>query len=80
MRLPWLREGQADGELRRNRRGRLVLDRRTEAWCRAMYGRWLADGGGAQFGEPLDHGDQAGAPGLDDHQPPQSAGPTRLAA
>ena len=31
MRLPWLREGDADSELRRNRRGRLVLDRRTEA-------------------------------------------------
>src|SRR5918996_5013822 len=34
MRFPWLREGDADSELRRNRKGKLVLDRRTEEWCR----------------------------------------------
>jgi Rad52/22 family double-strand break repair protein len=64
MRLPWLREGDADSELRRNPRGRLVLDRRTEAWCRGMYERWLVERGSAQFGEPLDHGDERGAAGL----------------
>jgi Rad52/22 family double-strand break repair protein len=65
MRLPWLREGDADSELRRNRRGRLVLDRRSEAWCRGMYERWLSERGIAQFGEPLEHGDETGAAGFE---------------
>jgi hypothetical protein len=65
MRPPWLREGDADSELRRNRKGRLVLDRRTEDWCRGMYERWLAERGSAQFGEPLDHGDESGATGFE---------------
>jgi Rad52/22 family double-strand break repair protein len=65
IRLPWLREGDADSDLRRNRRGRLGLDRRSERWCREMYGRWLAERGIAQFGEPLDHGDETGAPGFE---------------
>ncbi len=62
LRLPWMREGEADGELRRNRAGKLVLDRRSEAWCRVQYGRWLRNWGIRQFGEPLDH--RAGAQGL----------------
>jgi Rad52/22 family double-strand break repair protein len=66
MRSPWLREGDGDGELRRSRKGRLVLDARSEAWCREMYERWLSEGGGKQFGEPLDHGDEAGAAGFDE--------------
>jgi hypothetical protein len=74
MRLPWLREGDADSELRRNRKGRLVLDRRTEGWCREMYGRWLAERGSAQFGEPLDHGDDSGAAGLEAQGRPQGIG------
>jgi hypothetical protein len=65
LRLPWLREGDGDGELRRNRRGRLVLDARSEAWCREQYGRWLERRGRRLFGEPLDHGDDAGAPGFE---------------
>jgi hypothetical protein len=65
MRLPWLREGDADSELRRNRKGKLVLDRRTEEWCREMYGRWLSGRGSAQFGEPLDHGDESAAAGCE---------------
>src|SRR5215207_2262044 len=65
MRAPWLRAGDGDGELRRNRKGRLVLDERTEAWCRERYSRWLEEPGGRLFGEPLEHGDEAGAPGLD---------------
>jgi hypothetical protein len=60
MRAPWLREGDADGELRRNRKGRLVLDERTEEWCRQRYERWLEDRGRRLFGEPLEHGDEAG--------------------
>jgi hypothetical protein len=65
LRLPWLREGDGDGELRRNRRGRLVLDARSEAWCREQYGRWLERRGLRLFGEPLDHGDDPGASGFE---------------
>jgi Rad52/22 family double-strand break repair protein len=74
MRLPWLREGEADSELRRNRRGRLVLDRRSERWCRAMYERWLVERGIAQFGEPLDHGDESGSAGFEAQDRPQGVG------
>jgi transposase len=65
MRAPWLRAGDGDGEVRRNRKRRLILDERTEAWCRERYGRWLEERGGRLFGEPLEHGDEAGASGLD---------------
>jgi hypothetical protein len=54
-RAPWLREGEGDGELRRNSRGRLILDARTEAFCREQYGRWLERRGIRLFGEPLEH-------------------------
>ena len=64
MRLPWLQAGDADGELRRNGQGELVLDERTEAWCREKYERWLEEHGSAQFGEPLEHRlPAAGEPG-----------------
>jgi hypothetical protein len=66
MRLPWLREGTEDGELRRNRKGRLVLDARTERWCREQYARWLDVSGRVQFGDPLDHGDQLGSAGFEE--------------
>lgn len=62
MRSPWLREGDADSELRRNRKGRLVLDHRTDEWCRGRYEAWLEDRGIARFGEPLDHGDDQRVP------------------
>lgn len=55
LRAPWLRAGDADGELRRDGRGVLFLDERTEAWCREKYERWLEDRGHAEFGEPLAH-------------------------
>lgn len=55
MRLPWVSEGEADGELRRNASGELVLDRRAEDWCREMYRRWLDARGQAEFGAVLDH-------------------------
>jgi hypothetical protein len=55
MRLPWLKAGDAEGELRRNGHGELVLDERTEAWCREKYERWLEERGSALFGEPLEH-------------------------
>jgi hypothetical protein len=60
MRAPWLRAGDGDGELRRDGRGVLV-DERTEAWCRAKYERWLEARGVEQFGEPLDHRTRPGA-------------------
>jgi len=56
MRAPWLRAGDGDGELRRDGRGALVVDDRTEAWCRAKYERWLEERGATEFGEPLEHG------------------------
>jgi hypothetical protein len=62
---PWLREGEGDGELRRNRRRRLLIDVRSEAWLRNAYRRWLAERGVRLFGEPLDHGDELGAPGFE---------------
>jgi hypothetical protein len=55
LRAPWLRAGDADGELRRDTGGLLFVDERTEAWCREKYERWLDERGRAQFGEPLDH-------------------------
>ena len=62
MRSPWLQEGDADSELRRNHKGRLVLDRRTDEWCRGRYEAWLEDRGTTLFGEPLDHGDDQRVP------------------
>jgi hypothetical protein len=62
---PWLREGEGDGELRSNRRGRLVIDARSEAWLRNAYRRWLDQRGVRLFGEPLDHGDELRAPGFE---------------
>jgi len=58
---PWLRAGDGDGELRRDARGLLFVDERTEAWCREKYERWLEERGLAQFGAPLDHRATAGA-------------------
>jgi hypothetical protein len=63
MRAPWLRAGDAEGELRRNRRGRLMLDERREEWCRERYRGWLEERGRRLFGQELEHGDEAGAPG-----------------
>ena len=57
MRLPWLEKGDADSELRENRKGRLYVDARTDDWCRRQYERWLEARGIERFGEPLDHGD-----------------------
>ena len=62
MRSPWLQEGDADSELRRNHKGRLVLDHRTDEWCRGRYEAWLEERGIARFGEPLDHGDDQRVP------------------
>ncbi len=78
MRLPWLREGTEGGELRRNRRGKLVLDARTEEWCRRQYVRWLDYGGRAQFGDPLDHGDERGAAGFEEAEVPSEESAARL--
>jgi hypothetical protein len=73
---PWLKEGEADGELRRNRKGRLIIDGRTERWLRGAYKRWLEQRGRRLFGEPLDHGDEPGAPGFEaEAKPPEAAEP-----
>jgi hypothetical protein len=61
----WLREGGGDGELRRNGKGRLFIDERTEEWLRGGYERWIERRGIPAFGEPLPHGDEAGAPGFE---------------
>lgn len=74
LRAPWLGEGEGDGELRRNGRGRLILDARTERFCREQYERWLEKRGVRQFGEPLDHGDELGAGGFEADRAPQGAG------
>ena len=39
-------------ELRRNRRGRLIIDQRTEAWLRDAYARWLDRRGQADVRRP----------------------------
>jgi hypothetical protein len=62
MRAPWLRAGEGDGELRRDGRGVLFVDERTEAWCRERYGRWLEERGTVRFGEPLEHGPPLDSP------------------
>lgn len=80
MRLPWLREGDGEGELRRNRKGQLMLDRRTERYCREQYGLWLDKRGVRQFGEPLDHGDEADAPGFEADRRQAPAGDTVAAS
>lgn len=38
---PWLHEGPGRDELRRNSKGKLILDERTEGWLREQYGHWL---------------------------------------
>jgi hypothetical protein len=59
------------------RGGRLLLDRRSEQWCREMYGRWLTERGKRLFGEPLHHGDELGARGF---EPGESADAVRTAS
>jgi hypothetical protein len=81
MRLPWLAAGDADGELRRNGQGELVLDERTEAWCRGKYDRWLEERGSELFGEPLEHrvGGAAGAPDASAEEDGDAAAPVEAA-
>ena len=64
MRACWLKEGRGPGELRRDRKGRLVLDRRSEEWCRGQYGRWLTERAVPLFGDPLSHDRNLGAGGI----------------
>ena len=56
MRAPSLRAGEGDGDLRRDGRGALVIDERTDAWCREKYERWLEERGVAEFGLPIERG------------------------
>ena len=34
----------------------LVIDERTDAWCREKYERWLEERGVAEFGLPIERG------------------------
>jgi hypothetical protein len=67
MKCPWLDAGDGEHQLRRSRgaKPRLIIDRRTEAWLRQRYAEWLARVAD-EFGEPLGHGDEVGAPGLEE--------------
>jgi hypothetical protein len=69
LRAPWLPAGDADGELRADGRGGLVLDERTAGWCREKYERWLEERGSAEFGEPLPHGNEPNASATDPSAP-----------
>ena len=60
---PWLRIGNADGQLRVSRAGKPYLDERTSRWLQRMYEAWSTHAGSI-FGEPLPH---APAPALADH-------------
>lgn len=72
MAAPWLEKGPGAGQLRTTRRGKLRIDARTEEHLRRGYGRWLEAKGSRLFGEPLDHGDEAGAPGFEEEAHPGS--------
>src|SRR4051794_39498798 len=79
---PWLRVGNADGQLRVNRGGKPYLDERTSRWLQRMYEAWLTRAGSI-FGEPLPHAPAAALPGVDDtppDEPPTPAGGNRAAA
>jgi Rad52/22 family double-strand break repair protein len=69
LRAPWLRAGDADGELRPDGPGGLVLDERTEGWCREKYERWIEDRGSAEFGERLAHGNAPDPGGTGPREP-----------
>jgi hypothetical protein len=69
MASPWLEKGPGAGQLRINRRGKLRIDQRTEAHLRQGYECWLKAKGERLFGPPLDHGDEAGAPGVEEQTP-----------
>jgi hypothetical protein len=62
MDAPWLRAGDADGQLRVTRAGKPYLDERTTRWLRRMYEAWLTRAG-AIFGEPLPHAPAPTLPG-----------------
>ncbi len=80
MASPWLEKGPGAGQLRTSRRGRLRIDQRTEAHLRRGYELWLEAKGRALFGEALDHGDEAGAPGFEEQAGPGSGGEGELPA
>src|SRR3954453_4965582 len=80
---PWLRVGNADGQLRVNRAGKPYLDERTSRWLQRMYEAWLTRAGSI-FGEPLPHAPAAALPGPretpPDEPPPTPAGGNGAAA
>lgn len=75
MKAVTLKVGENDHELRTQKRKKgpqkqevqvPVIDARTEAALAAGYERWLERTGIGLFGPPLDHGDEAGAAGVDE--------------
>src|SRR3954454_12013114 len=71
---PWLRVGNADGQLRVSRAGKPYLDERTRRWLERMYEAWLTRAGSI-FGEPLPHAPAAALPGLGDTPPDEPPTP-----
>jgi hypothetical protein len=71
---PWLRVGNADGQLRVNRAGKPYLDERTSRWLQRMYEAWLTRAGSI-FGEPLPHAPAPAIPGVDDTPPDEPPPP-----
>jgi hypothetical protein len=79
---PWLRVGDAEGQLRVSRAGKPYLDERTIRWLRRMYEAWLTRAGSI-FGEPLPHAPAGALPGVGDtppDEPPPPAGGDGAAA
>src|SRR3954470_796277 len=71
---PWLRVGNADGQLRASRAGSPSLDERTRRWLERMYEAWLTRAGSI-CGGPLPPAPAAALPGLGD-TPPEEPPPT----
>ena len=72
---PWLRVGNADGQLRVSRAGKPYLDERTSRWLQRMYEAWLGKAGSI-FGQPLPHAPAAALPGIHDSSADDAAAPT----
>ena len=65
----------------RTRAGHLRVPEQTAQRLRELYARWLAEGSGRAFGEPIDLGEELGAAGLEEAagEPEAAAGPVAVA-
>jgi hypothetical protein len=72
MRAVWLPVAEtspancADTHVCRRRSGHLRVPDQTAERLRGLYGRWLREGSGRGFGEPIDLGEELGAAGLEE--------------